>query len=86
MFLEYQLVTLRFVWSISKLLAKHQKELIQNESQPSADAERADAARGMWQPIGHIRIDPYWFWLKYQQQIINITNEDSRNYNTQKNR
>ncbi len=38
------------------------------------------------QPIGHIRIDPYWFWLKYQQQIINITNEDSRNYNTQKNR
>ena len=29
-------------------LAKHQKELIQNESQPSADAERADAARGMW--------------------------------------
>ena len=67
-------------------LAKHQKELIQNESQPSADAERADAARGMWPPIGHIRIDPYWFWLKYQQQIINITNEDSRNYNTQKNR
>jgi len=38
------------------------------------------------QPIGHIGIDPYWFWLKYQQQIINITNEDSRNYNTQKNR
>jgi len=38
------------------------------------------------QPIGHIRIDPYWFWLKYQQQIINITNEDSRNYNTQKNK
>ena len=37
-------------------------------------------------PIGHIGIDPYWFWLKYQQQIINITNEDSRNYNTQKNR
>ncbi len=67
-------------------LAKHQKELIQNESQPSADAERADAARGMWQPIGPIGIDPYWFWLKYQQQIINITNEDSRNYNTQKNR
>ena len=67
-------------------LAKHQKELIQNESQPSADAERADAARGMWQPIGRIGIDPYWFWLKYQQQIINITNEDSRNYNTQKNR
>ena len=29
-------------------LAKHQKELIQNESEPSADAERADAARGMW--------------------------------------
>ena len=25
-------------------LAKHQKELIQNESQPSADAERTDAA------------------------------------------
>ncbi len=67
-------------------LAKHQKELIQNESQPSADAERADAARGMWQPIGRMGIDPYWFWLKYQQQIINITNEDSRNYNTQKNR
>ncbi len=38
------------------------------------------------QPIGHIGIDPYWFWLKYQQQIINITNEGSRNYNTQKNR
>jgi len=38
------------------------------------------------QPIGHIGIDPYWFWLKYQQQIINITNEDSRNYNTQKNK
>jgi len=38
------------------------------------------------QPIGHIVIDPYWFWLTYQQQIINITNEDSRNYNTQKNR
>ena len=67
-------------------LAKHQKELIQNESQPSADAERADTARGMWQPIGRIEIDPYWFWLTYQQQIINITNEDSRNYNTQKNR
>ena len=29
-------------------LAKHQQELIQNESQPDGSAERAEAAKGMW--------------------------------------
>ena len=35
---------------------------------------------------GFILIDPYLFWLKRHQQVINITNEDQRSYNTQKNR
>jgi len=32
--------------------------------------------------ISYITVDPYWFWLKRQQSIINMSNEDSRNYNT----
>ena len=26
---------------------------------------------------GYITVDPYWFWLKRQQSIININNENS---------
>ena len=27
--------------------------------------------------LGYITVDPYWFWLKRQQSIININNENS---------
>ena len=27
--------------------------------------------------MGYMTVDPYWFWLKRQQSIININNENS---------
>ena len=59
------------------IIKKHNVFMLLYDGIERVDSKDAEELRS----IGYITVDPYWFWLKRQQSIININNENSRSYN-----